>query len=168
MIRKKRPATTFNDCKDSATTPSTITPSDQKSREGKSAPYVHPNYVTTILIPHNYYMNDSTLGIIDESKLLRQVLLNGQVTILEDSPFQDGIFELTCESVRLENEARVVWDISPLICPNAANSANRKAQNLQRLIEIINADCNSSMTLPKPRPQPDFSVGFKSSAFSEV
>lgn len=168
MTGKKRSAAAPDDSEDNTTTSSAVTPSDQKLRDEKSAPYAHPSYETTVLIPNGCYMTDSKLGITDESELLCQALLDGQVAVPKDSLFEDEFFELTCESVRLENEARVVRDITPLICPSAVNSAIRGAQNLRHLIETVNAGWNSAIALAKPRPQPDFSVGFKSSAFSEA
>jgi len=50
-------------------TPSSITPSDQKPREAKSAPYTRPSYAT-VLATKGSFIDKSDLGITDASKSL--------------------------------------------------------------------------------------------------
>jgi hypothetical protein len=71
----------------------------------------------------------------------------------------------TCESVRARNEAMVVRDISPLICPSAQVLRIYGATHLKALNESVNEGWNCAEPFYGPRPQPDYSVGFGRSAF---
>ncbi|KAK4031185.1 hypothetical protein C8A01DRAFT_51631 [Parachaetomium inaequale] len=79
----------------------TGSPSDQKPREEKSAPYRDPRY-KTLLETKGSFMDKSELGIIDESKTLCQTLLETAQAEPQDSLFH-------------RNEARVSRDVTPLI-----------------------------------------------------
>ncbi|KAK6591861.1 hypothetical protein H4I96_12138 [Botrytis cinerea] len=145
---------------------SSITPSDQKPREAKSAPYQSPQY-KILLETKGSFMRKSDLGIADTSKTVCQTLLEAEQTIPEDSLFQDDLFEETCEMIQDRNEAKVIQDIARLIVPSAQSLAIRGAERLKPLIESVNEGWNSSIALTKPRPQPDYAVGFKRTAFTE-
>jgi hypothetical protein len=86
-------------------TPSSTTPSDQKSREVKSAPYQNPRY-TILLATNGSFMDESDLGITDKSKDDYQTLLNTEQTIPKDSLFRDDLFKSTCRKVQDRNETR--------------------------------------------------------------
>jgi hypothetical protein len=60
---------------------SSITPSDQKPREVKSAPYTRPSYAT-VLTTKGSFMDKSDLGITDVSKSLCRILLEKEQTVL--------------------------------------------------------------------------------------
>ncbi|OWP06250.1 hypothetical protein B2J93_2488 [Marssonina coronariae] len=82
--------------------PSSTTPSDQKPREAKSAPYQSPQY-RILLETKGSFMRKSDLGIADTSKTVCRTLLEAQQIVPEDSLFQDDLFNETV------NEA---WDNS--------------------------------------------------------
>ncbi|TVY31526.1 hypothetical protein LSUB1_G008301 [Lachnellula subtilissima] len=84
------------------------------------------------------FMRKSDLGIADTSKTVYR-------TLLED-----------------RNEAKVIQDIARLIIPSAQSLAIHGAKHLKTLIESDN-----SIALTKPRPQPDYAVRFKRTAFTE-
>jgi hypothetical protein len=65
------------------------------------------------------------------------------------------------------NEARINRDITPELVPSAEKLAHRGAQKLACLVESTNEGWSNSIPLTNPRPQPDYSVGFKRGAFSE-
>ncbi|KND87242.1 hypothetical protein TOPH_08106, partial [Tolypocladium ophioglossoides CBS 100239] len=142
------------------------TPSDQKPREEKSAPYRDPRY-KTLLETKGSFMDKSELGIMDESKTLCQTLLETAQAEPQDSLFRSNIFESTCRKVEDRNETRVIRDITPLIVPPAEILCTYGTSHLKHLIESVNEGWNNSIPLTSTRPQPDYSVGFKRDAFSE-
>ena len=145
---------------------SIMTPSDQRPREEKSAPYLNPRY-RTLLETKGSFMGESELGIIDESKTLCQTLLETAQAEPQNSLFRSYIFKLTCQMVRDNNEARVIRDITPLIVPSAEILYTYGANHLKCLIEATNEGWNNSIFLTNTRPQPDYSVGFKREAFTK-
>jgi hypothetical protein len=147
-------------------TPSSTTPSDQKPREAKSAPYTRPSYAT-VLATKGSFMDKSDLGITDASKSLCRILLEKEQTVPQDSLFRDDVFEKACRKIQDRNEARVVQDITRLIVPSAETLATYGATHLDPLIESVNEGWNSAESFYGPRPQPDYSVGFGRSAFTD-
>ncbi|TAQ88681.1 hypothetical protein B7494_g3016 [Chlorociboria aeruginascens] len=73
--------------------PSSTTPSDQKPREVKSAPYQDARY-QTILATMGSFMGKSGLGITDRSKTLCQTLLEKEQTVPQGSLFSKELFYL--------------------------------------------------------------------------
>lgn len=146
--------------------PSSTTPSNQKPRETKSAPYQSPQYKILLEIKGSF-MRKSDLGIADTSKTLCRTLLEAEQIVPEDSLFQDDLFDETCEMIQDRNEAKVIQDIARLIVPSAQFLAIRGAKRLEALIESVNEGWDNSIALTKPRPQPDYAVGFKRTAFTE-
>ena len=142
------------------------TPSDQKPREEKSAPYRDPRY-ETLLGTKGSFMVKSSLDVTSTSKTLCRTLLEKQQTTPEDSLFRDDVFESTCEKIHNRNEARVIQDITRLIVPSAESLATFGAKHLDPLIESVNEGWNNSIPLTGTRPQPDYSVGFKREAFTD-
>lgn len=63
------------------------------------------------------------------------------------------------------NEAKVIQDIARLIVPSAQSPAIRGAKRLKTLIKSVIKGWDNSIALTKPRPQPDYVVGFKRTAF---
>ncbi|QSS64702.1 hypothetical protein I7I51_01773 [Histoplasma capsulatum] len=121
---------------------SAATPSDEKPREEKSAPYKHRRY-EILLGTKGSFMRDSDAGITDESIRLYQSLLDGNL-----------------------NEAKVIMDIGQLIVPSAETLALYGATNLDILIEGFNEAWNKCIPFYGPCPQPDYCVGFRQSAFT--
>ncbi|KAF2022919.1 hypothetical protein EK21DRAFT_82003, partial [Setomelanomma holmii] len=68
--------------------------------------------------------------------------------------------------IKGRNETRVVRDIGQLIVPPAEILAIRGATHLQLLRETTNASWNNAIPFLGPRPQPDYSLGFKREAFT--
>jgi hypothetical protein len=64
----------------SSVTPSSITLSNQKLREAKSAPYTRPSYAT-VLATKGSFIDKSDLGITDASKSLCRILLKKEQTV---------------------------------------------------------------------------------------
>jgi len=141
------------------------TPSDQKPREEKSAPYRNPQY-ELVLNTKGTFMKESKEGISDASKLLCQKLLDGEQDVPKESVFDDAVFRNACQNLQGKNEARVIQDVSRLIVPSAETLALR-AESLECLVESVNEGWNNSIPLTGTRPQPDYSVGFRREAFTQ-
>ncbi len=82
-------------------------------------------------------MRKSTLGILNTSKDLCQILLEEKQLISQNILFCDNLFEETCESVQEKNEAIIVRDISLLICLFAQILRIYDAKYLKYLYESI-------------------------------
>ena len=139
--------------------------SDQSKRESKSAPYRNTRY-TTLLAAKGSYMKKSDLGITHTSKTWYTTLLNSVQTFPDLSLFRDDIFEKTCEKISERNEARVIQDITRLIVPSVETLATYGARHLHHLIENVNEGWTEAIPVEGPRPQPDYSVRFRLSAFT--
>ena len=132
----------------------------------KSAQYLRPSYAT-VLATKGSFMDKSDLGITDESKNLCRMLLENEQIIPQGSLFRDDLFDKTCRKIQDKNEARIIQDIARLIVPSAETLATCGATNLELLVESVNEGWNSSIPVTKPRPQPDYSVGFRREAFTD-
>ncbi|KJZ69180.1 hypothetical protein HIM_11433 [Hirsutella minnesotensis 3608] len=141
------------------------TPSDQKPREEKSAPYRDPRYKT--LGTKGSFMVKSNLDVTGASKTLSRTLLETNQVVPKDSLFRDDVFESTCQKIHDRNEARVIQDITRLIVPSAESLATFGAKHLGILTESVNEGWNNSVPLTGTRPQPDYSVGFRREAFTD-
>ncbi|KAK4170696.1 hypothetical protein QBC36DRAFT_125728 [Triangularia setosa] len=141
------------------------TPSDQKPREEKSAPYRDVRY-PLLLQTKGSYMDISELGITDASKHLVRDLLSGDQPVPKETLFDDDIFVDACRNLENKNEARIIQDISRLIVPSA-ESLTLRNKKYKRLVESVNEGWNNSIPLTSTRPQPDYSVGFRRNAFTE-
>ncbi|KAL8696941.1 MAG: hypothetical protein Q9201_007398 [Fulgogasparrea decipioides] len=142
------------------------TPSDQLPREVKSAQYRNPDY-TIELERKGSHMRKSPLGVTDTSKGLCRIMLEKEQTYPQDTLFRDDLFDETCESMEGRNEAMIIRDIFPLICPSAQVLRIYGAKHLSNLYESVNEGWNSAIPFHGTRPQPDYSVGFRYSAFTE-
>ncbi|MCJ1305243.1 hypothetical protein MMC08_008057 [Hypocenomyce scalaris] len=136
-------------------------------REGKN-PAVKSRRYEHLLISAGIYMDDDDkVATTKECKALCQTLLNADQTVPHDSLFNDDLFKRVCQRVRNKNEPRVIRDLSPLLVPSAEILYLRGVTNLEHLIETVDESWIKSIPLVKgPRPQPDFAVGLKSSAFT--
>ena len=111
--------------------------------------------------------DDDKVTTTEECKALCQTLLIADQTVPYDSLFNDNLFKRVCQRVRNKNEARVIRDLSPLLVPSAEILFLRGATTLEHLMETVDESWLKSIPLVKgPRPQPDFAVGLKSSAFT--
>jgi hypothetical protein len=136
------------------------------AREAKNAPYQDPRY-ETLLSTKGSFMEKSDLGITDTSKQTYLNLFDAKQAVPHNSLFHDDIFERTCRNLADRNEIRVIRDIALLIVPSAETLATYGAKDLNILIESTNEGWTNSLPLAGPRPQPDYSVGFKREAFTK-
>ena len=153
--------------KSSDATPSDQAHSDQQLREAKSSKYMTAAY-STILETKGSYMGRTPLKISDTSKTLCTSLLVTDQTVPQDTLFRDDLFDETCDSVEGRNEALVIRHISPLICPSPLQLRIYGAKDLGCLTESINEGWDSAIPVVYSRPQPDYSVGFGRSAFTDA
>ncbi|EHY60797.1 hypothetical protein ABEF95_008896 [Exophiala dermatitidis] len=142
------------------------TSSDQGPREDKNASYQDPSY-SWLLEAQGSYMVRSELGITKESELLCRSLFTAKQTVPRETIFSDGVFETALEKLQGKDEARVIQDIARLVVPSAETLASSGDRHLDILIESVNECWSDSIPLTKPRPQPDYSVGFRYSAFRD-
>ncbi|KAK6843407.1 hypothetical protein PG987_004267 [Apiospora arundinis] len=142
------------------------TPSDQRPREEKSAPYRDPRY-KTLLATKGSFMYESDEGITNESKATYSGLLAAKQSSPTETLFRDDLFKQTCRCVEDRNEARVLRDITPMIVPSAEVLTIYGSVDLKCLIETTNEGWNNSIPLTSTRPQPDYSVGFRREAFTD-
>ena len=142
------------------------TNSDQPSQGVQRSQYNSRDYELR-LAQKGSYMHKSPLGITDISRELCRTLLEKEQTIPQNTLFRDDLFDETCESVRGRNEAMVLRDITPLICPSAQYLRIHGAKHLNLLYESVNEIWNNMITYEGTLPQPDYSVGFGVSAFTK-
>lgn len=137
-------------------------------REGKN-PAVRSRRYQQILESVGIYMGqpEPHLRAAQTDKALCQELLKKAQPVPKDSMFNDDLFESTCEDIANRKEARVIQDIGRLIVPAPEELFRRGAKHLKHLIETVDESWIKSIPLVKgPRPQPDFAVGVKPSAFT--
>ena len=112
-------------------------------------------------------MDESKLGVTHASKVLHEDLLKKEYTIPKETLFRDDVFDTACRNLRDKSEARIILDIARLLAPSPESLVAFGATNLDILIEGVNEGWNNSIPITNPRPQPDFSVGFRRSMFSD-
>ncbi len=150
--------------------------SNDVSREAKSRGYKDPECVDRLAAA------GAVMGVLPPQKINRTCaelcakLLDGQQAVPIDSLFRDDVFEMTCSMIQNENEARVIKDITWLIVASVENLAAFGATHLHILVEKVNSSWLKCIPLTAPdfqhglalrRPQPDYSVGFRKSAFTQ-
>lgn len=140
--------------------------SDQKNRESKSAPYRTTRY-TTLLEGKGSYMKETKQGATKASLTRCITLLDSEQTIPKDSLFTDDIFRAICDKVQDRNEARVIRSITPYIVPSAEDLETLGATHLEHVIEAVNECWTGNIAVEGPLPRPDYSVGFRRSAFTD-
>lgn len=155
-LRRKKPSTSE-------------TPSDQLPRENKSSQYNNIEYEIRLEQKGSYMREYDDIDNDKEEnmKALCKTLLDKDQTIPQDSLFRDDLFKRTCEKVRNRNELMVIQDITRLIVPSAENLAIYGAKHLNHLFESVNEGWNSMAEFEGTLPQPDYSVGFGRSAFTQ-
>jgi len=166
LAKKKSSTASLRRKRSEASIVTATTPSDLQAE--KSAPYKNPSYEAILEREAGSHMDRYKPGVTEASERLCQALLDSKQSLPNDSIFRDDIFDDSCERLRGKNEARIFKDCTPLIAPwveaYATLSANR---DLDVAIESVNEGWNSSYPVTKPRPQSDYAVGFRRSAFSE-
>jgi len=135
-------------------------------REGKN-PAVKSRRYETILASASIYMGKPEMPPRNECKSFCVTMLHAEQPTPQDTIFRDDLFETACDNIRNKNEARVIQDIARLIVPSPETLTMFGATHLKHLIETVDESWIKSIPLIKgPRPQPDFAVGLKSSAFT--
>jgi len=137
-------------------------------REGKN-PAVRSRRYQQILESVGIYIGqpEPHLRAAQTDKALCQELLKKEQPVPIDSMFNDDLFESTCKDIANRNKARIIQDIGRLIVPAPEELFRRGAKHLKHLIETVDKSWIKSIPLVKgPRPQPDFAVGVKPSAFT--
>ena len=135
-------------------------------REGKN-PLVKSRRYETVLASAGIYMGKPEMPPTNECKSFYQALLHTEQSTPKDTIFRDDLFETACDNIRNKNEARVIQDIGRLLVPSPETLTMYGATHLKHLIETVDESWIKSIPLIKgPRPQPDFAVGLKSSAFT--
>lgn len=140
----------------------------QGVKEGEYPQAYTPDYEKKVLAPAGIIMDQQTgeAAISNEDKKLCITLVQAHYEPPKNSLFADDVFVDVMNSIRSENEPRVVRDIGPYITPSAEHLRLRGAPKVKHLKEIIQAEWTQCVSLADPRPRPDFTVGFSSSAFS--
>ncbi len=135
-------------------------------REGKN-PAVKSRRYETILASASIYMGKPEMPPTNECKSFCKTMLHAEQPTPQDTIFRDDLFETACDNIRNKTEARVIQDIARLIVPSPETLTMFGATHLKHLIETVDESWIKSIPLVKgPRPQPDFAVGLKSSAFT--
>ncbi|KAL8672801.1 MAG: hypothetical protein Q9168_002765 [Polycauliona sp. 1 TL-2023] len=140
--------------------------SEQEKTEARTTAYRNPNY-QTLLKGKGSIMDESPLGVTGSSEIDYKSMLDSAQQPPEDTLFRKDIFKQTCRDIQDRNEARIIQDIGRLIVPSPETLAKCGSPHLVHLIENVNEAWLSGIPVEGPRPQPDFSVGFKPSAFTE-
>ena len=112
------------------------------------------------------FMKESKLGVTGESLIMCKTLLTSEQTVPKDSMFRDDLFRATCDKIQDKNEARVIRSITPYIMsPNPQLKVG--ATHLEHVIEGVNETWTGNIAVEGPLSKPDYSVGFRRSAFSD-
>lgn len=141
--------------------------SDQKNRESKSAPYRTARYTTLLEGKGSYLREYDDDNVPKDMEDLCKMLLREENNVPQDSLFNKDIFKKTCRKIEDRNEARVIQDIARLIVPSAETLATYGATHLDHLIEGVNECWTGNIAVEGPLPRPDYSVGFRRSAFTD-
>ena len=140
---------------------------DQKQRESKIAPYRNTRYPTLLEAKGSYMREFDVDDIPERVKDLCRTLLERPQAVPQDSLFRDDLFAKVCQKIQERNEAMIIQDITRLIVPSAQNLAIRGATHLKHLVESVNEGWIGSIPVEGPRPQPDYCVGLRRSAFTD-
>ena len=137
------------------------------SREAKSAPYKDARYETH-LATREAFMTKPPMKIDDKCKDLCRRLLYSEQPTPNDSLFDNDRFEIICSMIQNENEVRIIRLLhGSLSLPLKCCIYIYGATNLDILIEKVNSSWLKHIPLTNIRPQPDYSVGFRASAFTK-
>lgn len=168
LLARQKSSTSLRRKRSETSLTRSVTPSDQRPREEKSAPYRNASYPSLLETLGDSYMNESLLGITDASKALLEDLLKKECSTPKETLFSDNVFDTACRNVQDKNEARIILDFARLLAPSPESLAAFGSTDLDILVESVNEGWNNSIPITNPRPQPDFAVGFRRSLFSDV
>ncbi|WEW60163.1 hypothetical protein PRK78_005648 [Emydomyces testavorans] len=151
---------------DSPSSVASVTPSDQKSRDAKSAAYAHKGY--QMLLRTVGVLLESELAISQDSDTFCQSLLKTECRIPEDTLLRDDIYRDTIADLQERNESRVIQDVGRLFVPSVQALAKISEKRFRVFVESVNEAWDCCYPLIDPRPQPDYAVGFGRSGLSEA
>jgi hypothetical protein len=141
--------------------------SNTTPREGKN-PAAQDRMYEDILKAAGIFMhNNGKVTPTDACVTLCKALLDTAQSVPEDSLFRDDRFQETCFRLCNANEAKVVRDISPLIVPSGEILHAFGVKQLGHLTDHVNEKWYGCIPIVSPAPQPDYSIGFNESAFSQ-
>ncbi len=143
------------------------TPSNQLPQKVKSAQYRTVEYEIGLKKKSSYMCKFNDNDISENIKILCKNLLKVTQALSQNSLFHDDLFKKTCEKIWNRNEAMIIWDISSLIVSFAQTLVTYGVTHLNHLYECINKDWNSVISFYDICLQPDHSVRFRQSAFTE-
>ncbi|MCJ1345114.1 hypothetical protein MMC31_003319 [Peltigera leucophlebia] len=141
--------------------------SNQNKREGKIAPYRDNRYTMLLAAKGSYMRELDDYETPKNIKDLCQTLLERDQTVPQDSLFRDDLFRRTCREIDDRNEAKVIQDIARLIVQSAESLVKYGARHLDHLIENVDEGWTEGIPVEGPRPQPNYSVGFRRSTFTD-
>jgi len=135
------------------------------SRDAKYSAYKDINYAV-VLETKNSFMRVSKAGIVDEDRTLCHRLLLADQPIPHESMFDDDRFEEFHSILQGRSEARVYLDLHPLLVPSAENLFISGQTTVENLVQGYNDPWVKAIPFYGPRPQPDHTVGFRWSTFT--
>ncbi|MCJ1245204.1 hypothetical protein MMC30_002405 [Trapelia coarctata] len=128
----------------------------------------NPEYEKQLTVA-GIYLEENVATISKDDKNLCRSFLDANQPVPKISIFQDSLFETTASRYLHRSEAMIFRDINPLITPSAELLHAFGSTHLAHLREEINTVWTKCICLASgPRPKPDFVVGLKSSAFTEI
>ncbi|TAQ84192.1 hypothetical protein B7494_g7491 [Chlorociboria aeruginascens] len=166
LAEKKSSASLRRERSDSPSNIASVTPSDQKSRDKKSAAYAHKGY--QVLLRTVGVLLESELTLSEDSDTFCQSLLKTECRIPEDTLLRDDIYRHTIADLQERNESRMIQDIGRLFVPSVQTLAKISEKRFQVFVESVNEAWDCCYPLLNPRPQPDYAVGFGRSGLSEA
>jgi len=137
LIARQKSSASLRRKRSDASLTTSMTPSDQRPREEKSAPYRNASYPTLLKTLGDSYMYQSELGVTDASKLLYQSLLSKEYTTPRDTLFRDDVFHTACQNLQDRNEARIIQDIARLLAPSPESLAAFGAKILTSWLKAL-------------------------------
>ena len=142
----------------------------QGVREGIYPTAHTSDYEKRILNPAGIYLaqqrGEAAIG--QSGKKLCKDLLSATYDPPPYSLFEGELFWKTLESVRNENEARIVRDVQPNIIPSPEILSLRGLSKIKYLKEAIVTQWSNVVSFAGPQPCPDFTVGLSPSAFTSA
>ncbi|KAJ9653655.1 hypothetical protein H2198_007166 [Neophaeococcomyces mojaviensis] len=136
------------------------------AKDKQYATYKHANYPAK-LETKGSYMRPSKAGMADEDRALCQKLKSNWQPVPFDPLFDDDHFMDFLSNLQGRSEARVYIDLHPRIVPSVEGLSIAGRKELEGLIDGYNDIWVNSVPFHGPRPQPDHTIGFKWSNFSE-
>ena len=164
-LAEKRSSVSLRRKRSDSSIAASATPSDQKSRHGKSAAYAQKGY--QMLLGRKGVFLDSELRISDEDERLCQNLLKTECHIPNDTLLRDDLYRETIAELQDRNKFRVIQDLGRIFVPSVQTLAKISDKRFGVFVESVNEGWDSCYPLLNPHPQPDYAVGFGRSGISE-